>query len=757
MLTGNRTILLLFLFSLAPAAFVWSMLSHEMRSAASAEKRSGEVLLETLDASQENRLVENARLADQRLLEIAALRHAEKIQALLELPLKNARPLAQTVLAYKELCEEYEEEPDREFLKNLLKNQLKHNARAQALWLTWEPEAFDANDADRDGRFQMRFEKRGDGITESVLEPFWYKRNENAFHRSEDPASLYFQTLNHGTEMFAGPYERQDGVFVSLALPLRFSGRILAVLGMELSLEEFRPYTRLEPLEQNERVYLIDAQRKFLFHERRSWSRAVSGSSAQIVTEIPEMHETAKRLSESGPLTFRDASGRDVALMPFFIGTSRERWTVLVYAPPIFTDMQAGETQAVFVPLSQRIHENQNTFAEARSRLRYRLAFVSTAVFLLVFVAGIAFLKTFSRHSTKNAQRLRTILDAIPFPVTVFNERGRLAFLNRSAESLAAAGSGEVAEFLGKSRFSLWGPRLAARLETTESEGTQLTCLRYNNRDWELRAVNLAAAQSKSNERLELLLEISDRETLKKEFCHLQYLFHESQTRLRELHGFASQFSSLAHEQAETASQTAQDGVNLLRELKPRLGEMERIAAEFVRSLAAMKTLCSGFEDAKNTVTLLDENADQIRDIIKTISQTAFQTHILALNAAIEAAKAGEQGKGFAVVAEEVRKLAATSAVSAEAIEKRMRLNRSCLARGLRLLSETEKSLHAFQRHESATESGLQRFFTAFRQNAEETAALDASLREVEHHARDTNVHAAFMSQELHGLIGRTS
>ncbi len=72
-----------------------------------------------------------------------------------------------------------------------------------------------------------------------------------------------------------------------------------------------------------------------------------------------------------------------------------------------------------------------------------------------------------------------------------------------------------------------------------------------------------------------------------------------------------------------------------------------------------MQHLAVSVEEIKNL-------SDEVKRIIKTIEEVAFQTNILALNAAVEAARAGQTGKGFAVVADEVRNL---SLKTAEAVE----------------------------------------------------------------------------------------
>jgi len=78
----------------------------------------------------------------------------------------------------------------------------------------------------------------------------------------------------------------------------------------------------------------------------------------------------------------------------------------------------------------------------------------------------------------------------------------------------------------------------------------------------------------------------------------------------------------------------------------------------------------------------------EILQKIGIINEIAYQTNILALNAAVEAARAGDAGKGFAVVALEVRKLAETSKIASDEINRIMRVNNDLSNQSGKLLNE---------------------------------------------------------------------
>jgi methyl-accepting chemotaxis protein len=118
-------------------------------------------------------------------------------------------------------------------------------------------------------------------------------------------------------------------------------------------------------------------------------------------------------------------------------------------------------------------------------------------------------------------------------------------------------------------------------------------------------------------------------------------------------------------EAIRSSSSAAREAFGFAAEARERAtvgGDRSRVAVE------RMQALFEQAEQAGDLVQHFDEKIHSVHRINEIITAVAEKTHLLSLNASIEAAHAGDAGKGFAVVAEEIRKLAESSASSADQI-----------------------------------------------------------------------------------------
>lgn len=132
---------------------------------------------------------------------------------------------------------------------------------------------------------------------------------------------------------------------------------------------------------------------------------------------------------------------------------------------------------------------------------------------------------------------------------------------------------------------------------------------------------------------------------------------------------------------------TSRDLVRTMTEVTSAADQASILAGSGQQGLARMEEtmlqVMGAADLVNNKLSILNEKAGNINQVVVTIVKVADQTNLLSLNAAIEAEKAGEYGRGFSVVATEVRRLADQTAVATYDIEQMVREIQSAVSAGV--------------------------------------------------------------------------
>jgi methyl-accepting chemotaxis protein WspA len=157
----------------------------------------------------------------------------------------------------------------------------------------------------------------------------------------------------------------------------------------------------------------------------------------------------------------------------------------------------------------------------------------------------------------------------------------------------------------------------------------------------------------------------------------------EQQATATEIAATTTQIGATSRE----ISATSRELVKTMNEVSAVAEQSASLANSGQAGLSRMEETMRQVMEAAGSInvklTVLNEKAVNINQVVTTITKVADQTNLLSLNAAIEAEKAGEYGRGFAVVASEIRRLADQTAVATYDIEQTVKEIQSAVSAGV--------------------------------------------------------------------------
>lgn len=332
-----------------------------------------------------------------------------------------------------------------------------------------------------------------------------------------------------------------------------------------------------------------------------------------------------------------------------------------------------------------------------------------TSIIALVFISiSITLFRKMNNLKKDAAQRnfwYESMLNALPFPLSVTDSDMRWTFINKAAENVCGK---KLKDVVGH-QCREWG----ADICNTERCG--INCLRKGQQtslftqpgldmDFQVDTYYLTNEKNERCGHIEIVMDVTARQrdmnyqekqveklsemlsrvsngNLTMEFTpdsadkyttgaferwtrlasSLNASLKSISTTIRKM----SDSTSVLTDNAGVLSSTSTQIATSIEEMTSSFNEMSKLFQQ-QRSISALTV--NRTNEVVAAVGELQSAAHKITKIVDTITDITDQTNLLALNATIEAANAGNAGKGFAVVANEVKELARQTGSSSKDI-----------------------------------------------------------------------------------------
>ena len=119
-----------------------------------------------------------------------------------------------------------------------------------------------------------------------------------------------------------------------------------------------------------------------------------------------------------------------------------------------------------------------------------------------------------------------------------------------------------------------------------------------------------------------------------------------------------TQAVAAVEESAKTSAQISENAMEVSELAQSSLDTVQTGQVTVQQVVQAMEMISTSTTESAERISMLEDKAEEITNVLGQIDDIARRTDLIALNAQIEAVNAGDRGKGFMVVAQEVKRLA---------------------------------------------------------------------------------------------------